>query len=698
MLASLIIAIVMTAEPVVVRSAQSGPWSAASTWENGKTPGKGSSVLIREGHRVVYDIESSEVVRAVYVSGILHFADDRDTRLEVGLLRIEPGDRMTEEGFDCLAHEMDDDAPNSSTAALEVGTPDKPIPDGRKAIIRLHYIEGMDKESFPAMVACGGRMEFHGSPMPRTWIKLEETAEVGHQLAFLTEEPKGWKKGDHVIFTGTTRHLGYGGTFVDSVRDQPSTEERVITDVKPSSFDSRHQITLDAPLKYDHRAVDEFRGEVANLSRNIIIESAEPQGVRGHVMYHRQSAGSISYAEFRHLGKKGVLGRYSLHFHLVGNSMRGSSVVGASIWDSENRWITIHGTNYLVVRDCVGYRSIGHGFFLEDGTEVFNVFDRNLAVQATLGRPLPKQVLPFDHNDGAGFWWANSMNAFTRNVAAECDQYGYRFEARKTDTFDPRLHVMKPDGLFQTVDIRTLPFLRFEDNEAHCMRRFGLNLGGYKGFARFESKGDDYGDKLEDVKSGDVQGVGPDAAHPFRMKNTKLWNSHWPYHAGSPSVMSHDMKIFDSEYGLWRSNTLRHVYKNLEMRQIRSHTVFHPWGGLPNAFEAYDSNLKPVDDLPPVTIVTKVIRRSPKSVLVYGTAVDNEAIANVIVNGREADPVRADFGEWKIEFELPESNDRMDLTAHSVDRVGNVEKLPHKVGYAAGQLTNVSNDWEEGHK
>ena len=35
-------------------------------------------------------------------------------------------------------------------------------------------------------------------------------------------------------------------------------------------------------------------------------------------------------------------------------SMRGGSVVGASIWDSKNRWITIHGTSYLVVRDCVG--------------------------------------------------------------------------------------------------------------------------------------------------------------------------------------------------------------------------------------------------------------------------------------------------------------------------------------------------------
>src|SRR6185436_13847657 len=111
--------------------------------------------------------------------------------------------------------------------------------------------------------------------------------------------------------------------------------------------------------------------------------------------------------------------------------MRGSSVVGASIHHSDNRWLTIHGTNYLVVRDCVGYQSLGHGYFLEDGTEVFNTLDRNLAIQAFTTQPLPQQVIPFDKNDGSGFWWANSLNAFTRNVAAECDEYGYFFQARR---------------------------------------------------------------------------------------------------------------------------------------------------------------------------------------------------------------------------------------------------------------------------
>ncbi len=133
-----------------------------------------------------------------------------------------------------------------------------------------------------------------------------------------------------------------------------------------------------------------------------MVEIADPDGVRGHTMYHKHSPGSLSYAEFRHLGKKDILGKYALHFHLCRDTMRGSSVVGCSIWDSHNRWLTIHGTDYLVVRDNVGYKSVGHGFFLEDGTEVYNVLDRNLAVGAVKGKKLPKQVLPFDGNEGAG--------------------------------------------------------------------------------------------------------------------------------------------------------------------------------------------------------------------------------------------------------------------------------------------------------
>jgi hypothetical protein len=518
--------------PLLVRSVRSGPWSSADTWEGGTVPKAGARVQIQSGHAVVYDLNSDRLIRSVHIAGTLSFATDKDTVLNVGLIKIQPGDDAQEEGFDCEAHPADNE-PGMPRPALEVGTPNRPIDAKHKATIRLHWFEGMDKQSCPAIVCCGGRMDFHGAPMHHTWLKLGATAKKGNDTVKCAEVVTDWRPGDNVIVTATQLEP-------DGTRHRPGarnrlacTEERIIRTVDGA------KIVLDKPLEFDHMGEGEYRAEIADLSRNVVVESADPAGVRGHTMYHRGSAGSISYAEFRRLGKEGVLGRYSLHYHLVGDTMRGSSVIGASIWDSGNRWLTIHGSNYLVVRDCVGYQSVGHGFYLEDGTEVYNVLDRNLAVQAFQGKALPKQALPFDQNEGAGFWWANSLNTFTRNVSCENDRYGFRFEATQTSALKLTLPIRQPDGSKKNVDIRTLPFVRFEDNESHCEGLYGLNLGE------------------------GVNRVGPDVRHPFVVRRTKLWMSHYAFRPQVPSLLVDDMKIWRAEYGVYHPNYDNHAYRNL---------------------------------------------------------------------------------------------------------------------------------------
>jgi hypothetical protein len=513
--------------PPVVRSAHSGPWSAPDTWEGGKVPAAGARVLIRTGHAVVYDRNAEEAVRSVSIAGVLAFAPDRDTRLDVGLIRIQAGEDVSEEGFDCDAHLGEPDGPRP---ALEVGSAERPIDANHAATIRLVYFEGMDKQSCPAIVCCGGRMDFHGAPMNRTWVKLGADAKKGDAAVTCIEAVTGWRPGDRVILTPTAPAEEVGRTRRGG---RLLTEERTVQSIDGTT------VTLDKPLDYEHAGTGDYRGEIANLSRNVVVESADPAGVRGHTMYHRWSAGSISYTEFRRLGKEGVLGRYSLHYHLCGDTMRGSSVIGASIWDSGNRWLTIHGTNYLVVRDCVGYQSVGHGFFMEDGTEVYNVLDRNLAVQAYKGKPLPKQALPFDQNEGAGYWWANSRNTFTRNVACENDRYGFRFEATETSALKLTLPVMQPDGERKATDIRTLPFVRFDDNESHCEGLYGFNLGE------------------------GVNRVGPDTRHPFIVRRTKLWGTHYAFRPQVPSLLVEDMKIWKAEYGVYHPNYDNHVYRDL---------------------------------------------------------------------------------------------------------------------------------------
>ena len=640
----------------LIQSARSGAWSAPATWESGKVPGAGARVQIRSGHTVTYDMQPGKeirppAVRSIHVAGVLTFARDRDTLLRVGLIKIQPGEDASENGFDCDAH-TPDLKPGELRPSLEVGTPNEPIPARHTATIQLVHFQGMDKESCPAIVCCGGRMDFHGAPLSHSWVKLGAKAKAGSTEVTLAEPVTGWRIGDRVILTATLRQNKVKKTFRASTRDSTATEERIIKVI------DKTRLTLDKPLAHDHQCDGAYRGEVANLSRNVVVESADTAGQRGHTMYHRNSAGSISYAEFRHLGKEGVLGKYSLHYHLVGETMRGSSVIGASIWDSDNRWLTIHGTNYLVVRDCVGYRSKGHGFYLEDGTETYNVLDRNLAVQAYIAKPLPQQVFPFDKNDGAGFWWANSQNTFTRNVACECDEYGFFFQAAKTADFDPVLPVLQPDGRRKKVDIRTLPFVRFEDNESHCQRRHAFNLGGGVPFGK-----------------PNVDGVGPDARHPFVIRNMKLWNVHWAIHPVSPSVLLDNLDIHDAEYGVWRPEYNRHAYRDLHFDQVPDANRYGFGGVAPNAAADYPKPLEPVSDLPPVTVITHV-RQAEGKLVVRGTTSSNSAIKKVVVNGHEASALRDNFAEWEIALENPRSG-KVRLTAHAEDIGGEIEQTPH---------------------
>lgn len=518
-------------EPII-RSARGGAWSDPSTWTGNAVPGTGARVLIRPGHRVVYDLKSDAVVRAINVAGTLAFDPDKDTLLNVGLIKIQSGETYSEDGFDCDAHGEAGDA-NAPKPELIVGTPERPVAAGKTAIIRLHFVDGMNKETCPAIVCCGGRMDFHGLPMARTWLKLGATAKAGSTAIALAEPATGWKVGDKIIVTATQTH--------GAKKTESKTEEATIAKVDGKS------IELTAPMAMDHAGEGNYRGEVANLTRNVVVESADPAGVRGHTMYHRNSAGSISYAEFRHLGKQNVLGKYAIHFHLCRDTMRGSSLVGNSVWDSHNRWITIHGTDYLVVRDNVGYKSVGHGFFLEDGTEVYNLLDRNLAVGAKRGKPLPKQALPFDRNDGAGFWWTCSLNSFTRNVAAECGEYGFRYEATPTSSLKLNFPIRQPDGTKKLTDPRTLPFVRFEDNEVHSgTGLYGVNLGE------------------------GVNRVGPDEAHPFVVKNLRIWDIHYAFRPQVPNLVVENLDIYRAAYGVYHPNFDNHFYKNVSIAQTNT--------------------------------------------------------------------------------------------------------------------------------
>ncbi len=523
-----------------LRSVRDGAWSDAKSWEPGRAPRAGDRVLISAGTRIVYDVKSDQVLPIVQVSGTLTFARDRDTRLAVCVLKVQTDQGKASpagvEDVDENAHGHDDDhdaAPKAQAMmpALEVGTLEAPIPANFTAEIILTFVEGFDPAEAPAIVCRPGcRMDFHGSPMSRTWLDLQENAKRGDEKLTLSQAITGWKAGDELLITGGSRQPGRGD------RQAEPTSERVTL----KSIDGQ-VATLSTPLKQDHIGRGQMRCEAANLTRSVIIRSADSATVTGHTMYHRHSAGAISYARFERLGKKGTLGRYPIHFHRVRDTMRGSSVVGAAIIDSQNRWTTIHGTDYMIVRDCVGHRSIGHGYFLEDGTEAYNLFDRNLGVGAMKGPNMKGLAIPYDPNDGAAFWWANARNAFVRNTACENEEYGYRFDCQKRSNFNSTMKVRRADGTYEPVDIRTLPTFRFEDNESHTEGLYAFVFAG-------------------------TEGVGPDHRHPHMLKNLRAWEVHYAVRAQLPTMWVEDVEIDGAAYGIYRPWFDHHVYKDLRIR------------------------------------------------------------------------------------------------------------------------------------
>jgi hypothetical protein len=57
----------------------------------------------------------------------------------------------------------------------------------------------------------------------------------------------------------------------------------------------------------------------------------------------------------------------------------------STVYDSNTRMVTIHGTHNATVERVVGFECFGHAFYLEDGAEIFNRIAWNVAAFAKSG-------------------------------------------------------------------------------------------------------------------------------------------------------------------------------------------------------------------------------------------------------------------------------------------------------------------------
>jgi hypothetical protein len=180
----------------------------------------------------------------------------------------------------------------------------------------------------------------------------------------------------------------------------------------------------------------DFAVEVALLSRNILFEGGEDTKSRhgGHfVVFHTPTiTQKVNGVEFRKFGQQGILGRYPIHFHHCGD-VTGSVVSKNSIRQSNQRCISVHGTDKLSIHENVAYDTKGHCYLTEDGTETGNDFIMNIGIQtAPVDVLIPSSSVAMNgvesDDQPATFWITNPNNKWIGNVAAGSQNAGFWFD------------------------------------------------------------------------------------------------------------------------------------------------------------------------------------------------------------------------------------------------------------------------------
>jgi hypothetical protein len=288
-----------------------------------------------------------------------------------------------------------------------------------------------------------------------SWARLNATARKGAQT--LTVDRKlSLKAGDQIVVTTTDYLPGHSEqlTVAGDVNCGTSiaVKEALAYDhngVRYPLTDVPARVGLDATLRSQGA---ETRAAVALLTRSIRIVSAgdtkdqafpaEATGYffGGHLVARQGfTSFQVQGVEFYQMGQGGRLGHYPVHFHHARKTPAGTSVMDSSIHDSMTRWIVLHGTQDVTLGRNVGYKSIGHGFYLEDGTETNNTLIANVGIFARaavdnvqnprkvpgiLAAPNlhggPGDDYPFrsDYNNPTVFWIMNGWNDFQDNMAA----------------------------------------------------------------------------------------------------------------------------------------------------------------------------------------------------------------------------------------------------------------------------------------
>jgi|GEM_PF-2673303 len=422
-------------------------WSDAQTWDKlgVPIPSDGDVVTIPRGVRMMLDRDTPHL-KGIHVNGELHF-DSKDLNVTADFILVK--------------------------GLFQIGTESQPFHHKATITLTTAYSKKEDSiESCGIKVICtkeGGVLNFHGAYSSPTWTRLADgyTAEAG-ATSIQLEEPVEWNVGEEIVIVSTDF-------------DPNQAERRTITAIS----EDQHTIYFEEPLQYMHwgeimdyygHDVDQ-RAEIMHLNRTILIQgdlSSDEDNFGGHVMIHSkhfsgghdmahhdtgmherlahenmmaeadwlnnwdtpeyettpEEMSKISGVEFTRMGQTGLMGRYPVHFHLVGNA-QGAYVKNSSVYDSYQRCYTLHGTFGMLLENNVAYNSIGHCYFLESFVEKDNTLKYNIGAVMNYFPDKRQELIESDNNPSI-FWISFPTNNLIGNVAAGTNGIGIWIDLQDT--------------------------------------------------------------------------------------------------------------------------------------------------------------------------------------------------------------------------------------------------------------------------
>jgi hypothetical protein len=328
---------------------------AADSW-GGTAPDAESDLVVSAGQTILLDCVAEARSLTIEPGGVVRASHERSSRLTVhGNLvvrgRLEhgrPGCRIPAGvTAELVFAGMRDEQYQGTPSAAETSD-DVPVDTPMVALDSDVGLWLLDEGMFSAA----------GAPK-KAWSFLHESAGPGDPT-FTVEDASGWSAGDRIALTPSAER---------SERDHfQQFDEGVIAAV------DGNKVTLQSAPEHGHAGCADClrRGEAIDLSRNVIVRSADDGG-HAHVMVAQRARLQLDSVELRWLGPEwpeaggrcgGPQRRAPIYFHQQDDAAQGSFVRHSAIWGGQSHFVIVERSHGVELRDVAGYDALGNGFEL----------------------------------------------------------------------------------------------------------------------------------------------------------------------------------------------------------------------------------------------------------------------------------------------------------------------------------------------